>query len=52
MTKCSRQMFDLGGLVYPSDDDDDDDDDDGDGGGVGGDSKTTPSYQPRKSYFR
>ena len=44
MINYSRQIYGLGGFAYPGDDDDD-----GDGGG---DSKATPSYQPRKMSFQ
>ena len=44
MINYSRQIYGLGGFAYPGDYDDD-----GDGGG---DSKVTPSYQPRKMSFR
>ena len=39
MSKCSRQIYGLGGFTYP----DDDDDDDGDGN-ISGNLETTPNY--------
>ena len=44
MINYSKQIYGPRGFVYLGDDDDD-----GDGGG---DSKATPSYQPRKGHFQ